>query len=336
MPEPVVVTAMREFKRGLLMREAAQMQEMTRRWLNVERALAAQIETLATEFVRRRAAGETISQAAMYRMGRYKRLLGQTQHEYRGYVGYAGETVTRAQGELARLSLEHATRAIQLSYWPSVGVQFDRLPVEAVLNMVGLAGDGRPVGDLLRRRMLPGGGRLGWDGLVQALVNGTAQGWNPRKTARVMRDSLAEGLQKALVIARSEQLRTYRYVAIQQYQASGVVTGHKRLTAHDDRVCAACLADEGTLYPITVPIPDHAQGRCTGVPVVENMPAVQWTSGVDWFKQQSEDVQRKILGQGKFDAWNDGLFDFSALVTHTQHRIWGGGLTPTPLSQLLN
>ena len=44
MPDPAVVIASREFKRGLLLRERMQMEEMARRWLDVEAALEAQIE----------------------------------------------------------------------------------------------------------------------------------------------------------------------------------------------------------------------------------------------------------------------------------------------------
>jgi len=339
MPEPVVVTAMREFKAGLLQREAGQMREMAGRWLGVERALEAQVDALAYDFAQRRENGKAITPGALYRMTRYKSLLAQTKEQFAEYAGWAEGRVREGQEREGRVSLTEAAQAIQLSYEGRVGPQFDRLPVEAIESMVGVAGDGRPLGDLLRERIAPGysGDQRAsvWAQLTQALVDSTALGRNPRDTARKMRDSLAGGLTKALTIARSEQMRVYRQAGLDQYKASGVVQGQKRLAAHDSRVCAACIADEGTLYSLEATISDHPQGRCTAVPLVDGMPEIHWLSGEAWFRTQPEGVQRSILGPGKFDAWRDGQFEFGALATPTFDETWGAGLRPTSLADLL-
>ena len=89
MPDPVVVVAMREFKRGLLAREDAQMREMATHWVTVERSLTDQIELLANDFERRKLDGETISAAALYKMDRYKRLRAQARDETAKYAEWA-------------------------------------------------------------------------------------------------------------------------------------------------------------------------------------------------------------------------------------------------------
>lgn len=336
-PEPRVVTVLRDFKAQLLARETRQMQEMARRWRGVEDRLEAEITALADQVTQMRADGAIITEARLWRLERYQRLQAQTLREFERYAGTTTQDIMGMQRDLAALGIEQSTQAIQWSYWPRLGVGFERLPVEAVEAMIGLAGDGAPIGELLKLRMirdaagnvLPGV----WDQLTRTLINGTALGWNPRKTARGMRDALTGGLQKALVIARTEQLRVYRQAAWDNYQKSGVVKAQRRLCAHDDRVCAACLADEGHIY--LGPIPDHPSGRCTGVPVVEGMPAIRWTGGEDWFKQQSAATQRGIMGQGRWDAWRDGQFEFGALATRTSNATWGGGLAVTPLNQLM-
>jgi hypothetical protein len=339
MPEPVVVTAMREFKQGLLLREAAQMQEMARRWLAVEQALEAQIAALTGDLAAMKAAGETVSRAKLYQLDRYQRLLTQTQAEFRQYAAWAEGEIRRGQAEMARLGLAHSAQAIQLSYWPHVGAYFDRLPLEAVEYMVGLAGNGRPVGELLRLRMVRGAdGRPlpeVWERLTETLINGTALGWNPRKTAGKLKNDLTGGLNKAMVIARTEQLRVYREVSREQYAASGVVRSQKRLSAHDGRVCGACLADDGKVYSLGAVIADHPQGRCTSVPLVEDVPETAWTAGEAWFRQQPPAVQQSILGRETYEAWSKGQFEFGALTTHTDHEVWGGGVQVTPLSQLV-
>ena len=339
-PEPRVVTAMREFKQGLLMREASQMQAMAGRWLGVENALEAQINALARELAEEHAAGFYVSRAKVYQMERYQRLLAQTEREFGRYAEYADGMITRGQGLMARLGLEHSVRATQLSYWPSTGAYFDRLPVEAVQHMVGIAGNGAPVGELLKLRMIRDESGLPlpgvWDRLTGTLIDGTALGWNPQKTALAMRDGLAGGLQKALTIARSEQMRVYRQAGLDQYKASRVVLGQKRLTAHDGRVCAACIADEGTLYALDEIISDHPNGRCTQVPVVKDMPAVEWLSGEDWFRTQDSDLQRDVLGPGRYEAWRDGLFEFNQLTVHQRDPVWGGSVRPASLSELVH
>jgi len=341
MPEPLVVVASRQFKMRLLAQEAVEMEEMARQWLSVERALEAQISALALEFAEREREGKTISAAALYRLERYQRLREQAEEEFLRYGEWAAGRITDEQRVLVRQGLQDYAQSVELTYQSGgqFGAFFDRLPVEAVEYLVGLAGDGRPVGDLLKLRLRfdPGDSHSAaqvWARAVDTLVQGTAQGRNPRRTARDMADDLAGGLNKALEIARSEQIRAYRESGRNQWQASGVVTGQRRLAAHDGRVCAACLADEGHVYSIDEPLPDHTSGRCTGVPIVKNMPAVQWTAGEAWFRQQPEATQVSILGRSRLDAYQAGAFGFGDLVTRTEDPVWGAGIVPTPLTRL--
>jgi len=340
MPDPAVVVAMREHKQRLLAMEAAEMRAMARRWLDVERSLEAQITALTLELAERTREGKATSASAIYRLERYKRLREQAEEEFQKYAAWADEVVVREQEVWAAQALQDAGEAIEASYWPQIGAYFDRLPREAVEVMAGLAGNGQPVGVLLQQRLSFDPRRAKsaaevWARLVESLVQGTAQGWNPRKTADKMKGDLAGGLNKALQIARSEQIRVYREASRRQYEASGVVMGQKRLATHDDRVCAACLADEGTVYSVKEIIPDHSQGRCTGVPVVKGMPPVTWTSGEDWFREQTVEVQRQILGKERLRMWQEGGFGFDRLVTRTYDPVWGDGVRPTALKELV-
>ena len=322
-PEAAVVTATREFKAGLLAHEHVQMSAMADRWLLVEQRLDAEINLLARELEERRLAGRPLTPGQLARMQRYRSLKAQTREQFAEYAEYADSEVVKQQQALAELGLSHASQAIQLSSPAGVGAYFDRLPVDAVQHMVGLSGEGKPIGNLLRRRMI--GEDTSWARLTEALLQGTARGWNPRKTAREMRDCLAEGLQKALVIARTEQLRVYRMAGVEQYKASGIVEGQKRLCAHDGRVCGACLGDDGTIYTLDEIIPDHPNGRCTSVPLVMGMPEPEWEVGAQWLATQDRDIQRSVLGP-LWEPWHDGQVDLRQLAVRTDHEIWGGGL----------
>jgi SPP1 gp7 family putative phage head morphogenesis protein len=340
MPDPRVVIALRQFKATLLSREDRQMQRMANRWLQVERGLDAAIRAIIDELTSLREQGRSLDRRLLLDVRRYRSLLVQASERFEDYAAWASETITQEQQALASLALEHAEEALQLSFL-DVGIidaSFNRLPIRAIEAYIGLAGNGAPVGDLLRDRMvrdaqgspLPGV----WQRLVDTLLDGITRGRNPRATARLMRDDLAGGLQKAMTIARTEQLRVYRQANADAYAESGVVEGHMRLTAHDRRVCPACLADEGAVYPLGTPIPDHPNGRCTSVAVLKDYGAPNWTRGADWFAEQPPDVQQDILGRGRFEAWRAGQFDFDAILKRVTDPTWGDSLQPRSLAEL--
>ncbi len=340
MPEPLVVVAAREFKQKLLARESLQVQEMTKRWIDVEDVLEGNIFALIHTVDAKKERGDPITESSLFRLDRYRRLYRQTQDEVTKYAGYADGSISKFQESNGIAGLRESVQAIQLSYHPySVGTAFDRLPVEAVKNIVGISGDGKPLGELLKRRLvvdengvpLPGM----WDKMTSELIRGTALGYNPKKVARNMMGGLAEGLNKALVIGRTEGLRPYRQMSLDQYKASGVVEGQKRLSAHDGRVCAACIAADGTIYLLIETIPDHPQGRCTSVPIVKGIPEPTWMSGEAWLKEQLESTQIRILGSGVHKAWKGNEFPFDALIHRTDDPTWGGSITPTPLKELV-
>ena len=338
MPESLAVSTMRQFKSQLLLREADQMRVMAQRWTEVERQLDANISLLSREADEMRRAGKEVSAAKAYQLQRYQSLKAQTAAEFSKYADWATAEITHQQGELAKLGISHAAQAISDVYtqYGMVGT-FDRLPVQAVENMAGLAGNGRPIGELLKNRINPNysdeQALSAWQSLTNTLVKNTALGINPRETALSMRDDLAGGLQKGLVIARTEQLRVYRQANQQQYEESGVVTGHRRICDHSDRTCLACLADEGHLYPVTEPIFDHTNGRCSSIPQISGMPELQFQTGEEWLDTLDEDEQRKIMGNARYEAWKDGT-PFKEFVTFSEHPTWGRSLTPTPVGKL--
>lgn len=328
--ESLVVQVMRQFKLDLLAREQMQMQEMAQRWLQVENALDANVAALAREFDELKREGKSPTRSKLYEMDRYHRLLNQLQDEIQRYEDYADRLITEKQIEWGATGIRHASTAIQVSYEHGVGAFFDRLPIEAIEIMAGLAGDGSPLRKLLEQSWPEAA-----DAMTEALVRGTALGWNPRKTAKFMRDGLARGLDRTLTIARTEQIRVYREASRQQYEYSGVVEGYYRLVAHDDRTCAACLMAEGEFYHTRDSLRDHPNGRCSTVPKVIGMPPLKWQKGPDWFLEQDEATQMKILGKSKFEAWRQGKFDLDQLVTVKHDATWGASVTPTPLRDLV-
>lgn len=326
MPEPEVIRVMRQFKASLLAGERTQLAQMATRWLGVERRLSAHMDALALQMTQIAADGGTVSAELLLNDVRYRTLLVQLTQELEGYTDYANVQITAQQRRLARLGIAHSGNAIEVQ---GIAAGFNRLPIEAVEFMVGLAGDGSPLMPLLTASW-----PLAADGMTQELINGVALGYNPRKTARLMARGATGSLQRMMVTARTETLRVYRHASLENYRTSGVVTGYKRLAAHDSRVCPNCIALEGTFYELDEIMPTHPSCRCTLVPIVAGVPNVTWLAGEEWFVEQSAARQESILGKGRYAAWRDGDFSLADVVRIVDNPIWGPTVRTVPLSEL--
>lgn len=334
--ESAVARFLRLRKAALLAREAGQVEEMTRAWLDVERALDGLINDLVNQIYDLVQAGTPPTQGQLFRLARYHELLAQAEIEIAKYVsGYLSPQLIEWQREIARLGLQSAIEAIEVSYFSAgmFGVNFNRLPISAVELLVGLAGDGSPLLELLKERVIAGT-EFAVE-VMETLIEAVALGYNPRKTARLIKDALTGGLNKALQITRTEQLRIMRTASLMQYRESGVVEKYMRLSAKDNRVCPACLMADGKIYDLDIEFEEHPQGRCVPVPVVIGTPLPVWLTGTEWFLQQSPQIQVMILGPGRYKAWSEGLFKLEDLITRRYNKIWGNSLVPTPLKELV-
>lgn len=334
MPEPLVVQLANDFRQRLAGADASLTQEMGRRWLAVEERLWADMLRLAEAMAAEKEAGRAISQSKLFRFERYQTLLIQLEDELRRFNVTAERAIERTALANAIDGLDDGLALIDGAVRPfgerGVRLAFDRLGIEAAENVAALARAGKPLNVILARS---------YPAAVQAitdrLIDGIARGINPREVARRMRnDGLSQGLNHILLVARDQANRAYRTATLEQYKASGVVRGYRRLSAKQARTCAACLALDGIFYPLDEPFIEHPQGRCTAIPAVEGFEPVQTKSGAEWFHQQDEAIQREILGAGRFEAWQDGLFDFLDVAKVVPNDIWGPSAQVKSLAEL--
>jgi SPP1 gp7 family putative phage head morphogenesis protein len=338
-----VISTLNDFRKDTLNREKDSMLLMTRRWKGVEDALMPQIDALARDIDALRAAGKDVTPGKLYRMDRYKALLAQVRNETAKYEAWSGRQIEQGQRDYFELGNAAARTMLKDLLPPGVNIDFNRIPIDAVNNMVGMCKDGSPLFDVLKKRALfP----EAVDGLTTQLINAMALGWNPRKTARAMADGLAAGLNKALVIARTEQLRAYREATFQNYKAnSDIVKGWVWHSACDTRTCAACWSMHGTVHALDERLDDHVCGRCAMIPVTKSWAELGYTgipdtnpvipSGEDVFSKLSEEKQRGILGNTRFQLWKDGTLDFSSLAKFTDDPTWGKSVQITPLKDMV-
>ena len=327
---PLVVDLMQRWRAELLRGDAAMQQEMAQRWLGVEQALRVQVEALALE-IQNESEGGRPNAEQMMRSRRYQQLMLQIDDELRKYSRFAEGRIVDRQQVLLNAAIEHSQAAINaVAAEMEILVQFNRLPVAAVENMVGLTGAGTPVSDVLADAAA-----VGPDGLRQALIDGIALGRNPVETARyALRHGLAQSFTRMATIARTETLRVYRETTLEGYRQSRVVVGYRRLAAKNERTCIGCLMADGTFHELTDRFDAHPNCRCAAIPVLNRGAPVDYETGRAWFARQSENVQRQMLGPGRYELWQRGEIGPDDLVTRHWDSTWGGALVPTPLREL--
>ncbi len=327
--QSIIIKQMRALQERLARREESQFDQMAKRWLQVENALEGQMSALALSIQNAALAGTPLSLEQIRRLDRYAALLSQARSEVDKYTAYAEKVIRDEQRAVIEAGWKSAVEAVQAAR-PNDWQEFiTRLPSRSVENMIGLAGDGSPLATLLKEAY--GDAVRGVD---LALVRAMAEGWNPNKTARAMADGLAGGLDRALLIARTEQMRAYRESTRMGYQSSGIVKQYKRMASKSVRTCVACLVADGTVYDVESDFEEHPNGRCTLVPVVDGVEMPNWESGASWLEKQDAETQKTIMGP-LYDPWITGQIELQDMVSRHEDATWGAYLRPTALKDLM-
>lgn len=312
--------------------EHRQMEYLASQWMKVETRLSASMELLAKQANDLRKDGQPVTNSTLYTMERYQALLAQTQSETAKYAGLAANTISKEQAAMTQLGVANAQEMIDSTYRANgtVIADYNRLPAKAIDAMIGYAVNGSPLNRLLTESYPETAVRL-----TDTLIDSTARGINPRETAKLMADAMAGNLQRALTVARTEQLRAYRTAATQQMKDSGVVEGWIWRCALQDTTCIACIAMDGSLHELDEDLDDHPNGRCFRQPKIKGLNPVEATKASDWFAKQPEGTQISMMGAARYDAWKSGSFDFTAMVQGAYSPTWGTSIRLTSASDLV-
>jgi len=325
--DPDVIRVLKEYRKALDAKELALMSDMADRWLKIEHKLDADILLLAQEIQKRQDEGKSITDQIVYKSQRYQALKAQMEAEIKKYnAEYALSAIEQAQSSYATLGIDAAQKSIQTSIGP-LGYNWSRINVKAVESMIGFAGDGSPLNKLLKNDYPDA-----VEGLTNALVNGIARGLGPATTARNMADGMGMGLERAVLIARTETNRAYRAASTEQYRQSGVVTGYMRLVKKET-ACMACLMLDGQKLELESDLEDHPGGKCTAIPIIPGV-NIKWETGPQWFNKLPPEQQSAKMGSEKFALWQDGQFKLSDLARVKHSDVWGDQPQVATIAQL--
>jgi SPP1 gp7 family putative phage head morphogenesis protein len=194
----------------------------------------------------------------------------------------------------------------------------------AVQALVGFASDGSPLRDLFSA--LTQGTP---DTMADTLASGIAQGLNARVVGRQLRQQFGVPAARALLIARTETHRAYNEATMQTYRANDdILGGWIWASACDRRSCGACFAMHGSRHKMNETLDGHPGCRCKAVPIVKGFEPPKIVPGAERFAALPEDVQRRVLGPGRWQAWNDGKVTLTAtgersIVARRTSKQWG-------------
>lgn len=171
--------------------------------------------------------------------------------------------------------------------------------------------------------------------IADAIVQGVSIGKNPKAIADLLTKEFGMPLTDSLRTTRTVQIWSYRESSRAAYLAnSDVVSGWIWYADLSSECCSACWAMHGSFHTNDETLDDHYNGRCTAIPLVvgaEN----EITSGEDEFNNLSEDEQRAIMGDAKYEAWSEGKFEFSAMSNQHDDEVYGSMRTETSVKDLL-
>lgn len=333
------------FRRQLLLLDSAQQVAVVNAYSDVNRNLDGRVRELVSVMQKRKMSGASIRELIRYRLiTRFRNNFWIP--ELYSYLSILANQLkinqTAAVALAEKAAFEAVAAGLPKGVTPEmlarVGIEWNRVPPQAMANIVASTEASAPVGRILQRL-----GQEVAEEVMFNLVQGIALGKGPRETAKLVTESAGMGLSKALTLTRTETMRAYREASRMQYQAnSAMVKGYRRMSARDERVCIACLSLDGEFYELDEPLQAHPNCRCTLVPEtltyqdlgLQDVPMPEpGDTGREWFRKQPRNTQLQIMGKSetRLGAWERGDIGFDDMFQVTDHPVWGKSASVKPL-----
>lgn len=316
MAESDVVRIVREYREQLARNEDQALRRMARSWAQMEQELHSAYVALEEEIRALMDSGNAVPKELIMTRIRYQQMMAQLEKYLTEYDKTAVETISYYQERNFNLGIDSALA--QLRQTVETDEIWNVVSKDSAEVMVGFAGNGAPLGDLLRRDY----GSLGND-IADTLIKGIGLG----KGSLAIADDIAEMIgekeySRASRIARTEINRAYRIANAEQYRASGVVQKVVRL-CYPPTACFACLELDGEECPNGI-CDDHPNGKCTTVAITIGGVMPEWQHGHEWLMEQSVVDQRRIMGDERYELWKKDHIPLRDMVQMKPNPVWGG------------
>jgi len=233
-----------EYMSKIERKEKTEMLYLANKWGVLEKKLEEQILKLAE--------AQPLTRNQLYRMDSYQEFLVVSKREVDKFHNFAAEEISRHQEQFIQYGIEAAQKSLQSSLY--------KINPEAVKTMIGFTREGTPLYQLLKASYPDTVTKL-----TNTLIESTALGRNPIVTARLMKDDMQGNLKRALTIARTEQIGSFRETNRLQMLNSGIKNW---IWLAEDDSCDFCKANADKSFPLDEPMITHPNCRCTNIPDV--------------------------------------------------------------------
>ena len=338
-----------EYRQRLLAHERTAMASLDYAHKQTLALIEPQLNALFDKMTQAMQNGEDISKSWLYEQNRLQAITDYISNNIDHYAAMSQMQVAQLQQSGVQLGQQAAMALLDASKPPSVNFSFGVPSPDAIAGMVGATQAGSPLADLFA-----GFGQEAAQAAKNALISGVTLGYNPRQIAPMVQQALDVSRNRALVISRTEMLRSYKNANTETFRANSDVVDQWRWTAAlSARTCAACLAMDGSLHDLSEDLESHPCCRCTAVPVTKSWddilgaagidatgiedtnPASDMQTGEDWFNKQDASTQQSILGKSKYEAFADGKFTLQDVVGHSHDSVWGDSIYERSLKDTL-
>jgi SPP1 gp7 family putative phage head morphogenesis protein len=325
-----------DFRAALNRNETRATLRMAAAYARATRRLNRDLDRITRRIEEAQKAGQPLGVSWLFQQERLANLKREAEAEIARFAREAAQETEARQAEAVERAVEESQRLMKAALGPApptalagVEASFVRLPTSAITELVGRLGDGSPL-----RALFDTLGPMVAERLETGLLSGLAAGLGPREIAREVADGVALGLNRALLISRTEVLRAHREASRLTYQANAdVVDGWVWHANLDRRTCPACIALHGSFHELDERLDGHPACRCAPIPrtksweelgfqgIEETRPETE--VGSDWFARQPEETQRAVLGSAGFDAFRRGEVKLTDFVARRDNPEWG-------------
>lgn len=300
--------------------------QMVRAYSVVETELLRRISLLEEKMKAHVAAGGEIKPAWLFQQERYRELLSQAQRYGNQYGALAGQVVEAQQIAAVRIAYVEAARQVSaMGPSSSASLSYGWADVDdpSLQRIIGALQAETPLGRIVQT--------LG-DDLSQGMKDVMARGMATGVGADVMVRALVKELRipkvRAARIARTEVLRASNEGLRRAFIESGVVDGWQWSASLSARTCAACLANNGKVFPLSQRMQRHVQCRCSMSPWSKGMQT--YPSGDEWLSAQTPAAQDKVLGKAGGAAYRAGDVTLDDFVYLRKNDEWGDSYQRKP------
>lgn len=333
---PTITELSDDFRQAVLRRET----QAATRLVSSYSAVVGRLERETDRIIRRlqqlRDRGETPGPAILFQEGRLEALTTQARAQLGQFSAVAAGQTEAAQGTVVGRVPDDTSRLAVAAVGPApsgpvsaIENAWNRLPANALEELIGRASDGSP----LRAVFASVGAGVAED-VQNVLVAGLAAGRNPREIARNLRSAFGTGLNRALIISRTETLTAYREGTRRTYRTNtDIMEGWVWHSALGPRTCPACWAMHGTKHSVDERLDGHPNCRCAMVPLTRSWEELGFTGlpdtrpdvpmGTDLFRDAPPDIQERVLGHRGFEAYSRGDLRLTDFLARRNDPRWG-------------